>query len=242
MIAFVTSDPLVAGAPTTLGEEAAHHLRVRRAEVGDRVGLRDGAGTTAEGTLVRLVKGAATIDVERVEAHPPPPAIHLLVPVADRDRMLWLAEKATELGATSWRPILWRRSRSVANKGEGKTFSAKVRARMEQALGQCGAAWLPSIYPEAPVDRAIAALPADGTRLVLERAQPSLADVPMTAPVLLAVGPEGGFDVEDRRQLAEAGFAAASIGDSTLRFETAAMAALAVATARLQRSTPFAPA
>jgi 16S rRNA (uracil1498-N3)-methyltransferase len=34
----------------------------------------------------------------------------LLAPVADRDRMLWLAEKTVELGLTSWRPVVWRRS------------------------------------------------------------------------------------------------------------------------------------
>ncbi|MCU0647549.1 MAG: RsmE family RNA methyltransferase [Gemmatimonadaceae bacterium] len=233
----VAPEPLVAGTSITLGEEIAHHLRVRRIEVGDRVGLRDGAGTVAEGTLVRLAKGAAVVDCDQVQQLAPPAPVHLLVPVADRDRMLWLAEKVTELGATSWRPVLWRRSRSVASKGEGKTFGARVRARMESALGQSGGAWLPATYPEAPVDRAISALPADGARLVLERGHATLAAVPLAAPVILAIGPEGGFDADELEQLRAAHFVAVGIGPSILRFETAGVAALGIVTARLHTDT-----
>jgi 16S rRNA (uracil1498-N3)-methyltransferase len=230
---FVTAESFTVGATATLGEEPAHHLKVRRSEIGDRIGLRDGAGRSAEGTLVRLAKGSVSVDIDLVQLHDPPPAIHLLLPVADRDRMLWLAEKATELGATSWRPVLWKRSRSVASKGEGKTFGARVRARMESALGQSGGAWLPSIYPEAPVDRAISALPADGTRLVLEQGHSSLATHPLSPPVMLVVGPEGGLEADELAVLLAAGFETASIGGTTLRFETAALAALSIATARL---------
>lgn len=233
---FVTTEPLVAGTTATLGDDASHHLRVRRSEIGDRIGLRDGAGTRAEGTLVRLAKGAASVDIDVVEHAAALPAVHLLLPVADRDRMLWLAEKATELAVTSWRPVLWRRSRSVATKGEGKTFSARVRARMESALGQSGGVWLPAIYPEAPLERAISALPAEATRLVMAQGHPSLATAPMTAPVIVAVGPEGGMEEDELALLTSAGFHAASVGTSTLRFETAALAALAITTARLHAS------
>jgi 16S rRNA (uracil1498-N3)-methyltransferase len=230
---FVTTEPLVVGTTAMLGDEISHHLRVRRSEIGDRIGLRDGAGTSADGTLVRLAKGSASVDIEDVVHHPVLPSVHLLLPVADRDRMLWLAEKATELGATSWRPVLWKRSRSVATKGEGKTFAARVRARMENALGQSGGAWLPAIYPEAPLDRAISALPTDATRIVMERGNASLATVSMSAPVILAIGPEGGMEPEELAMLTDVGFVPATVGGSTLRFETAALAALAVTTARL---------
>jgi 16S rRNA (uracil1498-N3)-methyltransferase len=230
---FVTTEPLVVGTTAMLGEEASHHLRVRRSEIGDRIGLRDGAGTSAEGTLVRLAKGAATVDILDVVHAAALPAVHLLLPVADRDRMLWLAEKATELGATSWRPVIWKRSRSVSTKGEGKTFSSRVRARMESALGQSGGSWLPAIYPEAPLERAIAALPTEATRIVMSQGHASLATAGMNAAVILAVGPEGGMEDDELALLTSAGFAPASVGATTLRFETAALAALAITTARL---------
>lgn len=227
---FVTEGAPVSGATSVLGEDAAHHMRVRRLEVGTVVGLRDGAGCVAVGTLVRVSKRAAHVEVTSVTMVPPPRAVHVLVPVADRDRMLWLAEKVAELAGTSWRPVLWRRSRSVAPRGEGVTLLAKVQARMQSALGQSQGAWLPQLFPEATPDRAVLAAP-EGTRLVLDAGGVPMvgAGAPaLDGPVTIAVGPEGGFEREERDALIEAGFHPVSLGRTILRFETAAVVALGI--------------
>ncbi len=227
---FVTHEPIVAGATCSLGEDEARHLKVRRINVGTVVGLRDGEGTVAEGTLVRLSKQGAQVDVTHAEHVPPPPAVHLLVPVADRDRLLWLAEKAAELACTSWRPVLWKRSRSVSPRGEGVTFQAKVRARMAGALAQSQGAWLPQLFPEATIERAIQAAP-EGTRLVLDAGGVPMAgrEAPAwAAPVTIAVGPEGGFETDELAALHEAGFVSVGLGGTVLRFETAAVVAMGV--------------
>jgi 16S rRNA (uracil1498-N3)-methyltransferase len=229
---FFTPEPPVAGATTTLGEDAAHHLRVRRIAPSERIRLTDGAGTVGHGVLVRLTKTHAAVQVEAIDRVDPPAEVHLLVPIADRDRMLWLSEKATELGATTWRPVLWRRSRSVTPRGEGPTFQAKIRARMISALEQSGGAWLPALYPDAALDRAIAATPAS-TRLLLDRDGGPLLDSRPSAPLTIVIGPEGGFEDSEREALVAAGFAPVSIAASILRFETAAIAGLAIARAAL---------
>ena len=230
---FFAPETPVAGVTLTLGDDAAHHMRVRRIAPPERVRLIDGAGTTALGTLVRLTKTQAAIDVESLDLREPPAAVHLLVPIGDRDRMLWLAEKCAELGATTWRPVLWRRSRSVQPRGEGIAFQAKVRARMIGALEQSGNAWLPAIYPDAPLDRALAAIP-EGARLVLDKGgAPILACRPVTAPLVLAIGPEGGFDDAERVALKDAGFVSVSLSANILRFETAAVTGLGIARAML---------
>ncbi|MFI5246783.1 MAG: RsmE family RNA methyltransferase, partial [Gemmatimonadales bacterium] len=166
---FVTTEPFALGKTVTLGEDEARHMKVLRLEVGQPVGLLDGRGMRGRGALVRLAKRHAAVAVESVATVEPPPSVHLILPVSDRDRMLWLAEKATELAATSWRPVMFKRSKSVTPRGEGTTFQQKVAARMAGALGQSHGAWLPVAYPEGPVERAIAATP-DGPRLVLEMA------------------------------------------------------------------------
>jgi 16S rRNA U1498 N3-methylase RsmE len=51
---FWSSAPFERGAIVRLDEDAAHHLRVRRLEPGDRVYLADGAGSHATGSIVRL--------------------------------------------------------------------------------------------------------------------------------------------------------------------------------------------
>jgi 16S rRNA (uracil1498-N3)-methyltransferase len=205
---------------------------VRRVDVGARVTLLDGEGTRAAGTLVRVAKRSAVVEVESATTVEPPVPVHLFVPVADRDRMLWLAEKCAELGASSWRPVLWRRSRSVAARGEGMMFHSRVRARMVAALEQSGGAWLPALYPEAKVDRALAATPG-GSRLLLDPAGTPIMRVPLLAPVSIAVGPEGGVEAAERQALVGAGWTPTALGGNVLRFETAGVAALAIVRAAL---------
>lgn len=232
---FFASERAVVGASIVLDEDAAHHIRVRRLELGERVRVVDGAGGRATGTLVRVAKSQAVVKVEEVAQVPALPPLHAIVPIADRDRMLWLAEKCAELGVSSWRPLLWRRSRSVTPRGEGVTFQGKVRARMAAALTQCGGAWLPDLYPEATLDRAIAAAPP-GARLLLDADAPPILSLDVRAPVTLAIGPEGGVEPDEREALVDAGFAPARLAGNILRFETAAVAGLAVVRAALERA------
>jgi len=214
----------------TLSDEAAHHIRVARVAVGDCIALRDGAGRAALGTLVKASRSSALVDVSETSEIPRPALIHLLAPVADRERMLWLAEKVVELGVTSWRPVIWRRSKSVSPRGEGPTFQAKVLARMTSALIQSGGGWLPDMFPEATVERAISAAPL-GTRLLLTKDGEPIAGVPMHTPITIALGPEGGMEPAERDLFIGAAFLPVKLGSSTLRFETAGVAAVAIAAA-----------
>ncbi|HEV2180894.1 MAG TPA: RsmE family RNA methyltransferase [Gemmatimonadaceae bacterium] len=232
LAAFFCPEPMEAGRTVILGEGEVQHARVRRIGIGERVRLLDGAGGVGFGTVVRLSKAQASIEIESIERVEPGPVIHLMVPIADRDRMLWVAEKATELAIFSWRPVLWKRSRSVSPRGEGVTFQAKARLRMLSALTQSGGAWLPVLYPDATPDRAIASAPA-GARWLLDPDGEPMPSVSITAPLTIAVGPEGGVEPEERALLTGAGFLPVRIAPLTLRFETAAIAGLAIARAAL---------
>ncbi len=171
---FFLGAPWPEAGRVALGESAVHHARVKRLETGEPVRLTNGAGQLGFGALHTLSKTSLEVELERVESVPAPRAIHLRVPIADRDRMLWLAEKATELGVASWESIRFRRSLSVTPRGEGPAFAAKLRARMENALEQSGGAWLPQLLDEASVDELC------GT----PHALPILLDVSGAAPQL----------------------------------------------------------
>ena len=229
---FFASDGFVEGGTVTLSQDAAHHIRVARVGVGECVALRNGEGKAAIGRLVKTSKASALVDVSEISEIPRPAPIHLLTPVADRERMLWLAEKATEFGVTSWRPVMWRRSKSVSPRGEGSTFQGKIRARMTSALVQSGGGWLPEVFPEATVERAIAAAPL-GTRLLLIKDGEPIAGVPMLSPVIIALGPEGGMEDAERDAFIGAAFLPVKLAQSTLRFETAGVAAVAIAAASM---------
>jgi 16S rRNA (uracil1498-N3)-methyltransferase len=235
-VTFYSPEAFVPGTPVSLGEDEAQHARVIRIGTGETVELRDGRGNAARGALSRVAKRGLTVDIIETWQIPDLPPVHMLVPVADRDRMLYLAEKCTELGATSWRPVIWRRSRSVGPAGDGPSFQSRLKGRMIAALTQSRGGWLPEMHPSAPVARAIAAAP-DGTRILLDGdADESLLAVGVTAPVVVALGPEGGFDPKERSEMIEAGFKPVSLVGATLRFETAGIAGLALVRAMLGKS------
>ncbi len=232
---FFVAGALDVGAVVTLGEEAAHHMHVRRLAAGQRVGVVNGTGGAGGGTLLRLGRFDAEVALDEARWVPRPQAAHLIVPIADRERMLWLAEKGTELSATSWRPAAWQRSRSVSPRGEGPRFHDKVRARMVAALEQSAGTWLPEILPDSAIADALAAA-EHGTRLWLDRdGEPLLAAIG-PSPVTIVVGPEGGVEDGERNELARCGFRGVSLGESILRFETAGVAALATVRAVLQHA------
>lgn len=254
---FITTEAFAAGQQIQLTEEDAHHIRVRRLDVGTRVALLNGEGLRGTGQLVRVAKKGATVEVSTADQEAPRREVHLLLPIAEKDRMLWLAEKATELGVSSWRPVVFRRSKSVASRGEGTMFTQKVVARMHSAMEQSGNAWMPTVFPEANVERATAAAPP-GLRFVLDAAGPTLrlgergtGEGPQRgtagggetyigmgeSPITLVVGPEGGIEDDELEKFVAAGFVKASIGSTILRFETAAIAALAVVQASTSTST-----
>lgn len=226
---FFVEKPLVAGARVSVSETAAHHARVKRIEVGDRVRLTNGAGAIGIGAIASHTRTELIVQLEEVWSEPAEPAIHLRVPIADRDRMLWLAEKAAELGVASWQAVRFQRSSSVSPRGEGETFHTKVRARMIGALEQSGGAWLPSLLSDATLGT-VASSPSENRILLDREGAPlvSLLELPaLGAPVIL-FGPEGGLESNEVSELVEAGWQRASVAAATLRFETAGLAAVAV--------------
>lgn len=221
---FVEGD--IREAELELPDEAAQHVRVRRIREGDRVRIVNGRGAVGTGSLQEIGKRSVRAAVARVEQVPRPRELSVLVPVADRDRMLWAAEKCVELQVTRWQPVLYERSRSVSPRGEGEKFAAKVRARMASALEQSGAAWLPDVNAE--VETADAWSIAADCRLLLERDGTPAIRAVTSGTAAIAVGPEGGFERKEIEDALRHGWNAVSLGPTTLRFETAIVAAAAV--------------
>lgn len=227
MTTFHAEGPLEAGRATELPEAAAHHARVKRLAVGDAVRLTDGAGRVAEGTIARIARAAVEVAVASVRDVPRPGPLVLYAPVGDRDRMLWLAEKATELGITEWRPVVFQRSRSVSPRGEGPAFAAKVRARMIAAVEQSGGAWLPDVHPETDVEGAADAA-GPPARYLLDAAGGRFDARGARAGAAVVLGPEGGMLPAERERFVAAGWRPVTIAASILRFETAGIAAVAI--------------
>jgi len=222
-----------------LDADAAHHAMVKRLAVGDVVRLSSGDGRRAIGEIAELSKRRLIVQVadDAIDEASAPPRVELWAPVGDRDRMLMLAEKCVELGASVWRPIVYNRSRSVTPRGEGDAFREKVTLRQINALEQCGGAWLPEMLPETALDTALSEAGTAGRgSLLLDVDGESMADVAQSLelPVRIAMGPEGGLEESERAKFIRAGWRPVSLGANVLRFETAGIAALAIVRSHLR--------
>jgi len=226
--ALAAPGELQAGAEITLAEAEAHHLRVRRAAVGDAVRLLDGLGGLGSGMLT-AAGTRATVRIDSVERVPAPPVLRLVVGAGDRDRFEWLAEKCAELGVTELLPLEAARSASVAGRVRPAHLD-RLRRRAREAIKQSGAAWAPAVGDPVTVAELCAA-PPEGPRWLADAG--GAPPPPATGEgVTVVVGPEGGLTPEEISALAGAGFRPVRFGPHTLRFETAAVAAAVLARVR----------
>jgi 16S rRNA (uracil1498-N3)-methyltransferase len=223
---------LIVGAGLRLDEEERHHLRVRRAALGDRVRVQDGAGAVAEGVLFKA-GGDWAVRIERVETVPAPPRFILIVGAGDKERFGWLAEKSAELGVTELFPLKAERTRSVAA-GIREQHVQALQRRARQAIKQSGAGWAPAVG--APVDVKFAAAQGDPAfRWLADATGDPPPELSPAAPLVVVVGPEGGLISEERSAFLDAGFRRVRFAPDLLRFETAALAAAAVVASQRPR-------
>ncbi len=223
---LASAGSLVAGQRIAIEPEEERHLEVRRAQAGGRVRLLDGAGTWAEGQLLSS-GGRLAVQVEQLEREPAPVAVILAVGAGDRDRFGVLAEQAAQLGATAVVPLQTAHTASVASRLKDSHL-ARVRRRAREAIKQSGTAWAPTISDPVSLEGFLAHAPA-GARWLAERDGGLPATLGPAEPLVVAVGPEGGFTADERGLLESAGFLAVQFGPHLLRFETAALAALTTA-------------
>ena len=226
------------GEVVPLENEEVRHVRALRLQADDPVRLTDGAGTLWRARL----SSARGNSVECVLEEPVEPARRLPVTLAfavgQKAHVLWLVEKATELGVARLCPLEASRSRSVADAGRSAAFWRKTGRRAISALKQSGGAWLPLVEQPAEVDEFLARGLTDGggkagPRVRLDADGRPLRNVLHTwngyPELSLVVGPEGGWTDAEAEAFDAAGYSRARLGPLVLRFETAALAGLAVA-------------
>ena len=223
-----------AGEIVALARDELRHLRALRLSPGDGLRLTDARGVL---WAARLGDGGAEARlIERLDP-PPPLEVELWAAVGNKQATLWLVEKAAEFGLRRLHPVETVRSASVADAGRSAGFWDKARRRALAAVKQSGSAWAPEITPSGSLEDRLGSDEAGGIRVVLDPGGPPLATVleawtdGAERPTLL-VGPEGGLEESERWACESAGFRPASLGPTVLRFETAAVAALAVAAQR----------
>jgi 16S rRNA (uracil1498-N3)-methyltransferase len=224
--------PLSPGAQVELPEQAARHaLKVLRMKAGEHVILFDGNGGE---WLAEILGGGGPARVALLhhdgrEAESPL-QVTLTQGLPAGDKMDWVVEKCVELGVAAIQPLAAKRSviRLSAERMERRV--AHWNAIAGAACEQCGRNRVPHVAPVLDLPQYLGkAMAQNALRLILAPgAETPLAALDKPAgPVILMVGPEGGWEEGELQAAQVAGFRPLRLGTRVLRTETAGAAALA---------------
>jgi 16S rRNA (uracil1498-N3)-methyltransferase len=209
---------------------------VLRLQPGSEITLFNGEGGEWRATVTRMGRSEVQVQLVAHEAveREAPREVHLAIGMPANERMDWLVEKATELGAASLQPLQAERSvlRLAADRAQKKRSHWQGVAAA--ACEQCGRNRVPAVHAvQTLADWLASPLPAQRLLLSLQPDSMALAHHPAMragAPVVFLSGPEGGLSTAEEQAARAAGFAPVSLGTRTLRAETAPLAALAALT------------
>lgn len=236
---FLPSACLVDDRFVVKGRERHHladSLRVRR---GDLFLATDGEGQefVLETAVVSRLELVATIR-ERTRRPPGPGHRVTLALAPPKGRRMEIAiEKSVECGVGRIVPLLT--ERSVVRSRQDSERMERWRRVARSATAQSGRVRLPFVEPPRRLAdvlqqsaRVLLTHPGEGALTV----GGALRGIPADEPILLLVGPEGGFAEPEQEEARRAGAIAVSLGRTRLRSETAAIVAVALAVAALSES------
>jgi 16S rRNA (uracil1498-N3)-methyltransferase len=216
----------IEGDTAFLGEvESGHAIRVLRMNKGDEAIITDGKGGWFTGMIENTHLKKCTIRIISSQYNFEKRNYWLTMAVAptkNSDRMEWFLEKATEIGIDHFVPI-------KCSFGERKNINlARLEKIALSAMKQSLKAWLPEISEMVSFGDFIAQ-PFKGKKLIAHcypGQKPHLKNVVNPGEnVLVLIGPEGDFSIEEVKLAVENGFQEISLGQSRLRTETAALVA-----------------
>ena len=220
---FFLAEPPSAGRGRLVGDEARHLIRVMRCRVGDEVVVFDVRGTSWRARVASIGRDEAVLELGAAAEEPVAQAapVTLAVALPKGERQKWLVEKLTELGVARLVPLVTTRGVAEATPAAVERLGRGVI----EACKQCGRDTLMAIAEPRTVAEVVGDHREEGRIVVADRAgEPWSAAVTHDRPVVVLVGPEGGFTAEELAAVDAAGGRRVSLGPNVLRIETAAIA------------------
>jgi len=204
---------------------------VLRLKAGDELMLMDGVGTFYRAAVTQVSGKHCFYDI--LEQQPQTPAwnghLHLAVaPTKMMERMEWMAEKATEIGIDELSLLDCRFSERHIVKTQ------RLERIVVSAMKQSRKAWKPVVNEMADFKAFLAAHRSDSSARYIAHCYHEIPRVNLfdelmktKAPsVLVMIGPEGDFSIDEVRMALDEGFVSVDLGKSRLRTETACLASV----------------
>ncbi|WP_134686930.1 16S rRNA (uracil(1498)-N(3))-methyltransferase [Brevibacillus migulae] len=219
---------------TITGDDVHHIVTVMRSEVGQEIIVCDGQGRVAIARLSQLSAKEVKADVIRMlELHRELPVrVTIAQGLPKGDKMEWILQKGTELGAHAFIPFSSERTIvKLDAKKEGKKLERWSKI-VKEAAEQSHRAWLPQVLSPLTFKQ-MAEEAAGYTRAVIAYEKENgvtlhevLQDLSSGDSLLVMIGPEGGFSEAEVALAQSKGIISVGLGPRILRTETASQYAL----------------
>lgn len=219
------------------GDIYNHMVRVLRLGTGDAVQLADENGMVYFGAINQVAKEWVAVKITSsclaVESDSTAPRITVCQALPKGDKIDLILQKGTELGAHDFCLFGGRRSVAKIRDDQQITKLGRWNRITTEAARQCGRPDIPEVtWRPSAVEAANDA--GQELRLILWEGErehslkDALSVVGKPTSLIVAIGPEGGFDPLEVCHFSQHGFLPVSLGARILRTETASIAILAV--------------
>ncbi len=223
-------------AAIVLQDKQAHYVRnVLRLEVGAHLALFNGKDGEWLAEIEAIDKKQTVLRLlEQSRPQAETNDIWLLVAPVKRERLDYLAQKATEMGAGRLLPVITARTQ-----GSKAVKHDKLVANVIEAAEQCNILTVPEVDMPRRLDAVLQDWPDDRMLIFCDEEADNGAglaalDAAKGKKLALLIGPEGGFDEAERAALlARDNLIRIALGPRILRTDTAVVAALALVQSRI---------
>ncbi len=194
-----------------------------------------GAERNIEDRITELTADRAVVVVGAlVEAQAEERVVSLVLGVPKGSKVDGIVRMVTELGVGA---VHFANTERSVPRGAGSGRLPRLEKIAAEASRQSGRSIVPRLHPPAPLLEVLDRASAQSERwFLVPDAATALPRRSLAASVWVAVGPEGGFSPQEQQRAADRGWSVVRLGSPTLRVETAAPVAVALAFDRLVAS------
>lgn len=212
-------------------EESKHACRVLRMVINDTLELVDGKGFLYEARIVRDNPKRCLVKIENVKEGKPEPKIHLAIaPTKNIDRIEWLLEKGTEIGATEFSLLLCSNSERKVIKMD------RLEKILVSAMKQSKRLHLPKLNALVPFKNFLSEHAGGYIAHCYKSDKEVFSSIKYEENLPILIGPEGDFSEEEVQFALLSNYTPISLGENRLRTETAGLVAIVDALNNLVKS------